>query len=100
MTLRKLKDDDANVSFRVTMSRCEYGILQNKPNTGEVANVCIFGVCPAIIGADVTAGGDLVSDKAGNLIDQTSTNPKVAMALEDGSADDQIISVKIIPTPG
>lgn len=77
-----------------------YGILQNKPKSGEAADVGIFGISKAVAGAAISAGAALMSDTAGKLITQTSTNPKVAIALEAAGAADQIITVKIIPVAG
>ncbi|MGH6821928.1 MAG: capsid cement protein [Methylocella sp.] len=78
-----------------------YGILQNKPNTGDVADVCIFGICKAIAGGTVTAGGAVMSEVTnGRIVDQTSTNAKIGVALEGATAANQIISIKVIPTPG
>lgn len=89
------------VGLATTGGEAVYGILQNKPNTGEIADVCIFGVCKAIVGAAVTAGGALMTEATnGRVIDQTSTNAKIAMALEAATAADQVITVKVIPTAG
>lgn len=76
-----------------------YGILQNKPTAGQAADVGIFGVSKAIIGATVTAGDALETDSTGRLITQTSTHPKVAVAIESGAVNN-IISVRLVPTPG
>lgn len=78
-----------------------YGILQNKPKTGEAAEVCIFGVCKAVSGSTVIASGAaLQADTSGRLVTQSASNPKVAVALEAATAVDQIITVKVVPTPG
>jgi hypothetical protein len=77
-----------------------YGILQNLPSAGDAADVGIFGVSKAKIGAAGCAAGDsLMTDNTSAFTTKTSTNVVVAVALEAGASGD-IISVKIIPTPG
>ena len=77
-----------------------YGILQNKPISGEVCDVALFGISKAVAGAATTAGGPLMIDSSGRVIDKTSTNTVVAMGLEAATATGQIITVKIVPTAG
>lgn len=77
-----------------------YGILQNAPVSGAPADVVIFGICKAICGtAGVTAGAAVMTDTAGKLTDQTSTNVKVGVALETATVG-QIFTMKVVPTPG
>lgn len=78
-----------------------YGILQNLPALADAADVGIFGVSKARIGAAGCAAGDSLMTEAATakLVTKTSTNVVVAVALEAGVSGD-IISVKIIPTPG
>lgn len=76
------------------------GILQNAPIAGESAEVCFAGFCKAIAGAAVTAGDALMTDTAGKLITQTSTNAKVAVAHEAAGAANVLFMVRVIPTPG
>jgi hypothetical protein len=47
-----------------------YGILQNMPDIGQAADVCVFGVTKYVAGAAVTAGAELMIDsaQAGRLI--------------------------------
>lgn len=77
-----------------------YGILQNKPKSGDSADAAIFGVCKAAAGAAFAAGAKLMTDSTGRLIAQTSTNAIVAVALEAATAAAQIVTVKVIPTAG
>lgn len=50
-----------------------YGILQNKPYTGEAADVGIFGITKAVAGTTtVTAGSDVMTDSSGCMIPYTS----------------------------
>jgi hypothetical protein len=77
-----------------------YGILQNTPSLGDAADVAIFGLSKAVVGSAGCAAKDqLMTDTAGALVTKTSTNVVVAVALDAGAAGD-IITVKVIPTPG
>lgn len=50
-----------------------YGILQNKPNTGEAADVGIFGVTKAVCGTTtVVAGVKVMADSSGNMVAYSS----------------------------
>lgn len=60
------------------------GILQDKPESGEVANVMVLGESKAMYGATVTAGANLMTDGSGRLIPATGTNPVIAVAKEGG----------------
>jgi len=77
-----------------------YGILQNNPTSGLAADVGILGVSKAIIGAAVSAGDYLMTDTAGKLITATSTNHRVAQALEAGTTSGQLITVALGPNSG
>lgn len=89
-----------SVNLASTGGEAIYGILQNNPTSGQAADVGIFGISKALIGAAGCAAEDsLMTDTTGAFTTKTSTNAVVAVALEAGVSGD-IISVKIIPTPG
>lgn len=90
-----------SVNLATTGGEAIYGILQNLPFTADAADVGIFGISKAKVGAAGCAAGDSLMTEAatGALVTKTSTNVVVAVALEAGVSGD-IISVKIIPTPG
>lgn len=76
------------------------GILCNTPKAGEAAEVCYEGYTKAKAGTGGwTAGNALMTDTSGTLIAQTSTNAKVAVAIETVSAG-EIGLVRVIPTAG
>lgn len=77
------------------------GILQNNPKAGEAAIVKYDGFTPAKAGVGGwTAGQALMTETAtGKLVAQTSTNAKVAVAVETVAAD-EIGLVRVVPTPG
>lgn len=76
-----------------------YGILQNKPTSGQAADVSIFGVTKAILGGTVTGGNKLKVDSAGKLVANSTGDTTVAMAIIDGVSGD-IATVKVLPTAG
>lgn len=90
-----------SVNVASTGGENAYGILQNTPQSGDAADVGISGISKAKIGAAGCAAGDSLMTEAatGKLVTKTSTNVVVAVALEAGAAD-EIVTVKIIPTPG
>ena len=49
-----------------------YGVLQNKPQSGEHATVAISGVMKAYAGAAIAAGASLACTNSGFLITATS----------------------------
>lgn len=77
-----------------------YGIQQNLPALGDAMDAGIFGVSKALVGSAGCAAGDqLMTDNTAAFTTKTSTNVTVAVALVAGVSGD-IITVKIIPTPG
>lgn len=77
------------------------GILQNNPKSGEAAIVKYDGFSPAVAGVGGwTAGQALQTEAAtGKLIAQTSTNAKVAVAIETVAANETGL-VRVVPTAG
>jgi hypothetical protein len=66
-----------------------YGILQNKPALGEVADVAIFGVSKAVVGAAAsTRGKPQMVDATGAITDWTATGNKaqIGYAIESGAS--------------
>ena len=49
-----------------------YGVLQNKPESGEHASVAVSGIMKAISGAAIAAGASLAVTNSGFLITATS----------------------------
>lgn len=75
-----------------------YGVLQNKPNVGDAADVGIFGVTKIVAGAtSVLAGGLLMVDSSGCAIAYSSQAGSAAIgrALEAPTAAGQIITAMI-----
>jgi hypothetical protein len=74
-----------------------YGILQNKPKLGEAADVGVFGITKAVVGATgSTLGKPQMVDAAGAVCDWTATGNKfqIGYALETGVTG-QVITMTI-----
>lgn len=77
------------------------GILQNKPNTGEVAEVLVEGVSKAVAGAVVAAGSNVMSDAAGkSIVAATTGSTMTGVAFEAAAASGEIIAVYFNPCVG
>jgi hypothetical protein len=64
------------------------GVLQNKPNTGEVMDILVTGVTKMILGGTVAAGDDLTSDASGRAITAVANagaNRIMGVALQGGT---------------
>jgi hypothetical protein len=73
-----------------------FGILTNKPDTGEACAVDTHGISCALLGGSVTRGDALVPDATGRLVTASSPELGVATALETGTVG-QMISVAMSP---
>jgi hypothetical protein len=71
------------------------GVVQNKPESGQVATVCIYGVTKLYIGTESGLGAGYNvgcdSNSAGKVSDTGSF--RMGVALEDPTADGDIVSV-------
>lgn len=77
------------------------GVLQNKPNTGEMTEVMVDGVSKVVAGAAVTAGVNIMSDGAGKgILAATAGSTMTGLALESAGASGDIISCYISPCVG
>lgn len=74
-----------------------FGILTNKPNTGEVAAVTRIGLVPVISGAAVAAGAAIMTNASGKLITAATAGSRIiGYALEAAGAADQQITADVI----
>lgn len=74
-----------------------YGILQNRPLSGQAADVGILGVSKAVAGAQFTGGNFLMTDTSGRMIPATSTNHRVAWAIESAATSGIVATVFLMP---
>lgn len=96
----------ADGTIQTTSGGGGIGILQNKPKSGEVANIMILGISNAVTGADVAvntlAGGDLVTnDTSGKVRKATAVGDKIIGVVAPGqtaSAADKVISIIVMPS--
>lgn len=73
------------------------GVIQNDPDTaGKAATVCIAGITKVICGGNVTRGGPVASDAAGEAVNAASGDVILGEALETG-VDGQVISILFHP---
>lgn len=75
-----------------------YGILQNKPYTGEAADVGIFGVSKAVAGTTtIQPGQDLMVDSSGCLIPYASAAglSRVGKAVSQPAAVGEVFSMAL-----
>jgi hypothetical protein len=72
-----------------------YGILQNKPKSGQVCDVAIFGITKAVAGGSVTAGHLMGVNSSGQIVEfvTSSGNTAVGYAIESGSSA-QVITMQ------
>ncbi|MEN3051291.1 MAG: DUF2190 family protein [Candidatus Methanosuratincola petrocarbonis] len=89
---------DANTVALATdrASHMPLGILQNKPDTGQAADIMISGISKAVAGDSISVGANLSFDTYARVV----TTPGdgyfwVGTALEAASAADEVIPVLI-----
>lgn len=75
-----------------------YGVLQNKPTSGQAADVCLFGLTKAVAGGTIAAGAKLMFNASAQVITWASGagNTVVGQALEAGVVN-QVISILYSP---
>ena len=69
------------------------GVLQNKPNSDQAAEVAVSGVTKVIAGAAVAKGDLVASDANGKLKTAATGDYIIGLALEAASADGNIITI-------
>jgi hypothetical protein len=77
------------------------GVLQNKPISGDSAEIDCSGVTKMVAGAAITPGTEsrVMSDSTGRAITAATAGSKVlGIALEAATAAGQIIAVKLLPS--
>lgn len=95
----KITGADLAVNLASTGGEAILGILQNKPTSGQSADVRFSGVTKAIAGAAYSRGAKLMTDTSGRLITATSTNNVVGLALEAAAGANEIRAVVLGVTP-
>lgn len=63
------------------------GVLTDKPDAqGKVGRVVVGGIVPVTAGASVTAGDIVQATTDGKVITQTSTNPRLGIAMNSAAS--------------
>lgn len=76
-----------------------YGVLQNKPKSGDAADVVLVGICKAKAGALITAGAKLMFNTSAQVITWVSGagNVIAGQAIEGASGTGVIITMLVWP---
>lgn len=69
-----------------------FGILQNAPESGQVASVAVEGISNVVLGGTLNAGVAVGSGATGKAVADASTNYTLGI-LTEGGADTEIGSV-------
>lgn len=87
---------DRTILLCTAAGQSVYGILQNKPNSGDAAAVAFMGVTKALAGNTVTPGATLQVDSSGCLVPYSSATGinKVGYALE-GATVGQVFTMAL-----
>jgi hypothetical protein len=90
----------AAVVISAAASDAVLGVAQDSAGNGDQVPVALAGVTKAVAGAAINKGAVIQPAAAGKVITQTSTNPKIGIALEAASGDGHIIDVLLQPVHG
>lgn len=71
------------------------GILQNKPASGDAADVMILGISRALSGAAFAAGAKLSCDAVGRVILAASGHHVIGIAQEAAGGADEIVAIQV-----
>jgi len=96
LSTHQYKFVDVNASGQAALAgagtRC-CGVLQNKPTSGNVAEINHDGISKVVAGAAVTAGNEVMSDASGRAVTATATNQGLGIALQSAGAAGVLIPV-------
>lgn len=77
-----------------------FGVLLNKPASGEVASVQIAGIAPVAVDAAVTVDDKVMSSSDGQAATKTGTNNSAGVALATATTAGEVIAVKLESSDG
>lgn len=72
------------------------GVLQNKPTSGQTADIMVSGVTKMVANGSITQGANITVTSAGKAAAASTGNIILGVALDAGAAS-KIISVLIMP---
>lgn len=89
-------DNAGKVIASSTLGGKVIGVLQNKPNTGEVADVMAIGQSKVVASAGITAGDNIMSAANGLAATAATTGSSiVGKALETAAGANEVITAFI-----
>ena len=77
---------DRTVVLAAAIGAQIYGVLQNKPTTGQAADVAFVGISKAVAGGTITRGDKLMTNASGQLITWTAGSAYAQVGLAQESA--------------
>jgi len=87
---------DFQVNVANAAGQAVIGILQNKPTSGQSADVMMAGVSKAIAGAAIAAGAEVMAGADGRIITAATAGSNViGIALNAAGNANEIISVAL-----
>lgn len=92
-----LKGDTTGVALQDGAGGVCIGVLQNKPDDGEIAEVGIAGVSKVVAGGAVALWANVQSDATGRAEAAAAADYSQGIALEAATAAGQIIAVLLRP---
>lgn len=97
----KLHTVDGEVALGAAVTDIAYGILMNKPKSGEAAVIRVLGKAKAVVdgsGAAIAIGDRLGLNASGKLVKaHTADRPVCATAQQAATTDGAIIEVLMTP---
>ena len=78
-------------------SKMAIGILQNKPKTGEAAQISVLGLTKWVAGGTATVNALVTYNSSGRCIDAVSGDIVMGRALEGTTVDGAVITVLQLP---
>lgn len=94
--VQKLTAADTVATETVQGIGTSLGILQNKPTSGQSAEVWVEGTSKCVAGAAYAFGVLLMSNTAGKMVLATATNHAIAIARQATSGADEIGTCELI----
>jgi hypothetical protein len=83
---------DFSVNLAAAATDAPYGVLQDKPTSGQAADVMTRGITKLVAGGTIAAGDRIGTDAAGKAVKKTegtdTTNYVVGVALQAAVAND------------
>ena len=77
-----------------------FGVLLNRPASGEMASVQIAGIAPVAVDAAVTVDDKVMSSSDGQAATKTGTNNSAGVALATATTAGEVIAVKLESSDG